>query len=158
MRNRTAVTVIFVLALALAGSIIPSKFTITRSPSLRHRVFYLDKSPAARGLKRGDYVVFTIQDRRVEGGKKVLLTKEIGCAPGDTLSIQGRDYYCNGANYLGKAKETTLNGERLSNFIFNGTVPEGKIFVAGHHKDSFDSRYFGFIDTSDITAKAYPVF
>jgi signal peptidase I/conjugal transfer pilin signal peptidase TrbI len=28
----------------------------------------------------------------------------------------------------------------------------------GQHKDSYDSRYFGFVDKNRILAKAYPIF
>jgi signal peptidase I/conjugal transfer pilin signal peptidase TrbI len=32
------------------------------------------------------------------------------------------------------------------------------MFVMGEHKDSYDSRYFGFVDKSRILARAYPIF
>lgn len=158
LKRRNAAILILILSVALAGSFIPSKFAFTRSPSLRYRVFCLDRLPDTRGLKRGDYVMFILKDKRVENGKPVNITKEVGCAPGDTLVVQGKDYYCNGNEYLGKAKDYALNGERLDHFVFNGPVPEGKVFVAGHHKDSYDSRYFGFVGVEAITARAYPVF
>jgi type IV secretory pathway protease TraF len=158
MKRLNAATMIFILSIAMAGYIVPSKFTITRSPSLRYRVFYLDRSPDAKSLKRGDYVMFVLKDKRVENGRPVNVTKEIGCAAGDTLSVQGKDYHCNGSIYLGKAKDYALNGERLESFIFNGRIPGGEVFVTGHHKDSFDSRYLGFVRVEDIKAKAYPVF
>ncbi|MCR4286833.1 MAG: S26 family signal peptidase, partial [Deltaproteobacteria bacterium] len=31
------------------------------------------------------------------------------------------------------------------------------LFVTGEHKDSYDSRYFGFIRRDQVMAKAYPV-
>lgn len=156
-RKRVASLFVFFFALFLAGALIPSKFAVTLTPSLRHRVFYLDKAPDARAIKRGGYVLFTLRDARMENGKPSNVIKEVGCTDGDTLSVRGRDYFC-GGNYLGSAKELSLKGRKLGQFVFNGAVPEGMLFVYGDHKDSFDSRYFGFIGKQDVKALAYPVF
>ena len=55
------------------------------------------------------------------------------------------------------AKEISLQGKKLTAFKYAGTVPEGKMFLTGSHKDSYDSRYFGFIDGKDILYVAYPI-
>lgn len=148
----------FFFVLVLGGTIIPSRFSVTLTPSLRHRVFYLDQSPDTRGIKRGDYVMFVLTDRHVNNGKPSNTIKEVGCGEGELLMVQGKDYYCSVDEYLGRAKDYSLKGERVDNFVYNGIVPGGKLFVVGHHKDSYDSRYFGFINKQDIKAKAYPVF
>ncbi len=66
------------------------------------------------------------------------------------------DYFC-GKEYLGRAKDRTFEGAQLSRFEYVGVVPQGKIFVVGDSKDSFDSRYWGFLDKDKIIAKAYPI-
>lgn len=149
---------IFLLALILGGAIIPSRFSVTLTPSLRHRIFYLDQSPDKKTIKKSDYVMFVLTDRRINDGKSSNTIKEVGCGEGDLLMVQGKDYYCSANEYLGRAKDYSLKGERVDNFVYNGIVPEGKVFVIGHHKDSYDSRYFGFINKQAIKAKAYPVF
>ena len=68
-----------------------------------------------------------------------------------------KKFFCNG-EYLVRAKDFSLKGEPLQHFTFNGPVPKGFMFVMGQHKDSFDSRYFGFVEKSRILAKAYPIF
>ena len=157
-RTRAASLFVFFFALLLAGALIPSKFSVTLTPSVRYRVFYLDKSPDWSSIKDGDYVMFVLKDPRIEKGKPCNLIKEVGCSEGDTLTEKGKDYYCNGNEYLGRAKDLSLKGEKLDNFKFNGTVPKGMIYVFGDHRDSYDSRYFGFIRKTDIKAKAHPVF
>jgi signal peptidase I/conjugal transfer pilin signal peptidase TrbI len=77
--------------------------------------------------------------------------------PGDHLKTLDRLYYCNG-EFLGWAKEYSLKGERVENFVYDGVVPTGNIFVMGEHKDSFDSRYFGFIEAMDVAAIGHPVY
>jgi signal peptidase I/conjugal transfer pilin signal peptidase TrbI len=84
--------------------------------------------------------------------------KILGCNEGDLLTVDAeKKFYCNG-EYLVRAKDISLKGEPLQHFVFNGTIPKGVMFVMGQHKDSFDSRYFGFVDKSRILAKAYPIF
>ena len=43
-------------------------------------------------------------------------------------------------------------------FRFDGVIPEGKLFVVGHHPRSWDSRYFGFVDVEEVLNRAYPLF
>ena len=42
------------------------------------------------------------------------------------------------------AKLITLKGTTLPLFVFNGKVPDGKLFVSGQHRDSFDSAIGAF--------------
>ena len=149
---------IFFFVLLMAGAGIPSKFSVTLTPSLRYRVFYLDKSPDPGSIGKGDYVMFVLNAPGIDNGRPCNLIKEVGCAEGDTLTVTGKDYYCNRSEYLGRAKDISLKGEHLENFKFSGTVPKGMIYVYGDQKDSYDSRYFGFIRKADVIAKAYPVF
>jgi len=37
-------------------------------------------------------------------------------------------------------------------------IPEGKLFVEGDTKYSFDSRYWGFVDKSEIVGRVIPIF
>jgi signal peptidase I/conjugal transfer pilin signal peptidase TrbI len=91
-------------------------------------------------------------------GKSPDVMKILGCNEGDVLTVDtDKMYYCNG-EYLVRAKDFSLKGEPLQHFVFNGTIPKGVMFVMGQHKDSFDSRYFGFVEKNRIMAKAYPIF
>jgi type IV secretory pathway protease TraF len=55
------------------------------------------------------------------------------------------------------AKVITLKGATLPMFVFNGKVPDGMLFVSGQHKDSFDSRYWGFLEQRRVEAIATPL-
>ena len=50
-----------------------------------------------------------------------------------------------------------MKGDRLENFVYEGVIGKGLLFVTGDHKDSYDSRYFGFINREQVTAKAFPL-
>lgn len=154
--------VIFLSALILLGMWIPSRFSLTVSKSLDHRLFFL--SPRSSNeiihVKEGSYVLFEIDHpliaELIKTAKTNRAIKRVVCLPGSTLKVEKRDYYCDGRS-LGRAKEYTSKGVKVDNFIFNGVVPKGSYFVMGEHPDSFDSRYFGFIENSIIMALAYPI-
>ena len=147
-----------ITCLLIAGTLLPYKFSVTLTPSLKHRIYWLTRNPDK--VVMGDYVLFHHKELAVKVGMKKSeeMLKIIGCNEGDQLTIdEEKKFYCNG-EYLVRAKDFSLKGEPLQHFVFNGPIPKGVMFVMGQHKDSYDSRYFGFVDKSRILAKAYPIF
>lgn len=147
-----------ITVLLVAGTLLPYKFSVTLTPSLKHRIYWLTRNPDK--VVRGDYVLFRHKELSDRMGMKKSedVMKILGCNEGDLLTVDAeKKFYCNG-EYLVRAKDISLKGEPLQHFIFNGSVPKGFMFVMGQHKDSYDSRYFGFVDKSRILAKAYPIF
>ena len=146
---------LLVIIVALAGAQVPEHLSWNESDSVKPRLFFLVKAPVQ--IEKGDYVIFTPKniDPYINGKT---LVKKVTCNEGDTLTKKGKDYFCNGNIFLGKAKDFSLKGERLRNFIYNGIIPKGFCFVSGSDKDSYDSRYWGFLRKNDIEARAYPVF
>lgn len=84
------------------------------------------------------------------------LLKIVGCASGQLLRVTNSEYYC-GEKYLGKALGNDSKGKPLPQFIFNGPVPVGSLFMVGNHPRSYDSKYFGFIHADSVLKKAYPI-
>ena len=146
------------VSLLAAGTFLPAKIAVTLTPSLKHRVYWLTRVPSH--AHRGDYVLFHDSGHTARGGLKTTeeLMKRVGCDEGDQLSVDlEKRFYCNG-DYLVTAKERTIKGEPLQHFNYNGIVPKGSMFVMGDHRDSYDSRYFGFVGKDRITATALPLF
>jgi signal peptidase I len=78
------------------------------------------------------------------------LVKRVGCRPGGVLSTRNAMVYCDG-EFLGIALRGVVSREQeVTQFVFNGTVPEGKLFVIGDSADSYDSRYFGFVNADQV--------
>lgn len=147
-----------ITCLLVAGTLLPYKFSVTLTPSLKHRIYWLTRNPDK--VVRGDYVLFHHKELAAKVGMKKSeeMLKVIGCNEGDQLTVDAeKKFYCNG-EYMVRAKDISLKGEPLQHFVFNGQIPKGVMFVMGQHKDSFDSRYFGFVDKNRILAKAYPIF
>jgi len=149
-RLSTAVTTVFILCALLLIDLFMEKVSVTTSGSLKYRVF-LKGRPGSP--EKGSYVMFHINDRYYDED----VIKKVACMPGEELRVRQKAYSCEGL-YLGKAKDKTREGEKLENFEFNGTVPQDRYFVTGSSKDSYDSRYYGFIPDEDIIASAYPLF
>jgi len=147
-----------ITVLLVAGTLLPYKISVTLTPSLKHRIYWLTRNPDK--VVRGDYVLFRHKELSDRMGMKKSedVMKILGCNEGELLTVDvEKKFYCNG-EYLVRAKDISLKGEPLQHFVFNGQVPKGVMFVMGQHKDSYDSRYFGFVDKSRILAKAYPIF
>lgn len=121
---------------------------ISSTPSLPDTVFLIDKKN--KHINKNDYVSFYYpgEDFAVykTGDEFVKIAK---CIPGDQLHVVNKNYFCNDQLIAtGLLKDS--RGQDMSSFEFNGTVPQGKYFVIGTHKKSFDSRYWGFVDQKEI--------
>lgn len=144
------------MLLVLAGAQLPGRIAITQSASVYHRVFFVSKLTGK--IERNQYVIFSLQHPLVNEGKIESITKKVACIEGDELKITiDKDFYCNDV-FLGKAKDFSLKGEKLVFFMFNGIIPQDKMFVMGEHKDSFDSRYWGLLDVKDVKYTAWPIY
>jgi len=144
-------------ASAWAGASASSKIMVTTTPSLSHRVFYMRAISHGAMPKKGDYVIVHASSMYIDDGKPFDMTKRVACVPNQELRVKGRRYFCDGA-YLGEAKERSLKREPLKNFIFNGSIPAERLFLMGDGKDSFDSRYLGFVKVDDVKTIVYPIF
>lgn len=157
-REEQSVT-ITLLACFLVGAWLPGHITVATSGSLDHRVFFLLPAPAT--FAPGDYLVFRhpglsqIQPELRPGNDRMI--KMVGCLPGNQLvTDNAHRFFCNGT-LLGQALEADSTGRSLPQFSFNGAIPAGKLFMTGTHPRSYDSKYFGFIDTHAILYQALPL-
>ncbi len=154
--GRRLLVLLSVLLLIAAGVwFLHRKIAVTITPSLSHTVFYLESVTQER-IGRGDYVLFPLAHPVTQELGFTRTIKEVACVSGQVLITAGRDYFCDGT-FLGTAKGYSLKGAKVENFAFSGVIPKGFLFVMGHHKDSFDSRYFGLIREKDVEKIARPI-
>ena len=139
-------------AALVLGLWLPAHISVTVTPSLGHRIFFLIE-PESLDFKEGDYLLFHKQLYQAQTDQ---LLKIVGCAPGQLLRVENSEYYC-GEKYLAHALDHDSKGRPLSKFIYNGPVPAGSLFMVGNHPRSYDSKYFGFIHADSVLKKAYPI-
>jgi type IV secretory pathway protease TraF len=101
-------------------------------------------------VQLGDYVYFEAQSEVINNGEKALLTKQVACVEGMTVSFNGTAFACDGKPLGGEVIRKTSDGREVKVSDFQGVIPEGKVFVIGTHPRSFDSRYLGLLDRKDI--------
>jgi len=109
--------------------------------------------------KRGDIIVFIYPEDR----SKDFIKRVVGVS-GDTLEIRNKKIFLNGLPY------NDGHGVYVDDFIIPGaiqprdnfgpvTVPKGHVFVMGDNRDqSYDSRFWGFVDQKDVMGKAVIIY
>jgi signal peptidase I len=109
--------------------------------------------------KRGDIVVFIYPEDR----SKDFIKRVIGIS-GDTIEIRNKKIYLNGLPY------NDPYGIYTDDFIIPGsiqprdnfgpvTVRPDSVFVMGDNRDqSYDSRFWGFVDLKDVMGKAFIIY
>ena len=155
--ERTVALVI--LASCLLGAWLPGQITVATSASLDHRVFLL--RPVPKRIENGDYLVFRNRDlaqvRQGLNANRERRNKRVGCRPGEWLQVDAEYRFSCDGRPLGQALATDSQGRPLPQFIHNGPVPDGQLFLVGTHPRSYDSRYFGFVDAREILHQALPL-
>ncbi|NWF76859.1 MAG: signal peptidase I [Nitrospirae bacterium] len=108
---------------------------------------------------RGDIIVF----KYPENPKKDFI-KRVVAIEGDVIEEKDKALYLNGQRVIEPYayhydKYVKPNGFDPRDNFGPLVVPEGKVFVMGDNRDqSYDSRYWGFVDLKDIRGKALIIY
>lgn len=156
MRQSFILRILIMLPAMYLGISIPNHISVTLTRSMDHRVYFLDLIQPNQ-IKRGAYVLFDIPIGLIKDLKMNKAIKRVGCIGGNTLRVKKGDYFCD-AVYLGTAKPYSINGKPLQSFSYDGVIPAKKLFMVGDSVDSYDSRYWGFLDQKEVSSSAYPIF
>ncbi|MCP4156552.1 MAG: hypothetical protein GY757_53050 [bacterium] len=149
----TAKNLLVALISIAIGLYIPGKIVYVRTESINARLLLRFTEFEKSEIKVGSIVETRVKDIY---DKSHIITKKVSCTEGMKITTEGREIFCNGIS-LGVAKTHSRKGVPLKNFRFNGKIPKGKLFISGTHKDSYDSRYWGFKDENEILAICYTV-
>lgn len=129
--------------------------------------------------QHGDLVRFLTPDLTPYYPAGRLLLKQVAAVPGDRLTRLGRDFYING-RYAVTARPMDSHGrpaplytpprvplaqsiaprfgEPVCREVSATQVPPGTLFVLGSHERSYDSRYWGVVPLSQVTARVVKIF
>lgn len=136
----------------LYATLIKERFilALNETTSLPDAVFVIDKNRSIDTVTKGDVIGFKFKQQNnlyYQYGHNFI--KKVACMPGDELSVRESVYFCNGI-MIGVAKNSDSQGRKVDKFFYTGEIPEGKYFVMGSSTNSYDSRYWGFVDREDV--------
>lgn len=104
--------------------------------------------------KRGDIIVF----KYPEDPNRDFIKRVIG-VEGDLVESKNKVVFVNGKPLVETYVQHTdnaLRGTEPRDYFGPYLVPKGKFFVMGDNRDqSYDSRYWGYVDIKDIRGKAF---
>lgn len=130
-------------AFILGGVYYVSDLYISLTDSIPYRFFLNVRLDTHKPLRYGDYGVFFNETFSIP------LIKQVKGLPGDILEVKEGQVWIK--HYLGPLYLTTLQNEPLTP-ISSSIIPEGKVFMAGDHPRSIDSRYeeVGLVDQATV--------
>ena len=171
-----ALLLLFILLFNYLSSKISIAFTIKGQECFPYRFWLIRKGVVP---ERGEYVAF--KNHKVDG--RASWIKIISGKEGDRVEVIelsdkerfrvfsdeiGRELTIKGYVFLHSID--SLNGSEVFEtfekdtkgrhlpMIEEGRIPKGKYFVSSPAVRSYDSRYWGLVDESEIIGKAYPIF
>ncbi|MEJ2695656.1 MAG: signal peptidase I [Candidatus Sulfobium sp.] len=145
--------------LLVGDHLLVNKFVLGTPVDIPFTNIHLFHMPGLRDPHRGDVIVF----KYPEDPKRDFIKRVIG-VEGDTVASRNKVIYVNGR----KLAEPYV--QHVDNSIKPGgidprdnfgpiTVPKGDVFVMGDNRDeSYDSRYWGFVEDDQIKGKAIIIY
>ncbi|MEW6109240.1 MAG: signal peptidase I [Nitrospirota bacterium] len=145
--------------LQIGDHILVNKFLLGTPVDIPFTNINLFRMPGLRKAQRGDIIVF----KYPEDPKRDFIKRIIGVG-GDVVESRDKTVFVNGRKlvepYAQHVDDETKPAfqDRRDNF---GpiVVPDGEVFVMGDNRDqSYDSRFWGFVDVSEIKGKAIIIY
>lgn len=116
-----------------------------------YRIYLVDKHD--RHPVRGTTFAFNSKYMG-EYGKGI---KMIDGVSGDIIAVDKEDTTVNGSMVGEGLALAAESGHTIGELTRSGVIPEGRIWLMGRTKLSFDSRYWGTIPETKIIGRAYPI-
>jgi len=129
-----------------------------QTPSLPYTLFVICLNDS---VETGDFVAF-----KWHNGKPYpdgyTFVKRLLAGPGDIVERKDRNFAVGKRELIGKEIGLSKTVLYPNDELHEGrnTIQLGKLFVAGDHEYSLDSRYslLGLVDKKDVIGRAYPLF
>lgn len=151
----------YILALLVIAPLIALRGTVAVNVSESLPIgIYIQKN--ATEYQPGDIVLFYSKKINQYGEQRgylkpgTQLGKRIVASSGDDI-VTGRTVTVNGKKIGHPAQIIDSQSRPMQIFEYTGKVPLDHVFVLGDTKGSFDSRYYGFVETKNINKKLIPL-
>jgi conjugative transfer signal peptidase TraF len=143
-------------------------YRVNRSASLPCLVYRITPMKENEPIQRGDCVLIdlslftnTVIEQGIERGyvnRKEPMLKQIGGVPGDAITLDMDCLIVNGKTTKITVASADYCGGKLSAWPTPITLSPDCYWLISDPERGFDSRYFGPVNRSAFTHKAYPVF
>ena len=125
-----------------------------------YKLFIVEKHDKA--IHRGDYVAFYATKMEPFYVKGTRAIKIVAAIAGDHVVVDTHQVFVNGVRWgsmthVSPNEKLWLLGKRPKDFLRDEVVPTNRIWVMGTDPRSYDSRYWGYVDESEIIGRAIPV-
>ncbi len=145
--------------LLIGDHLLVNKFLLGTPVDVPFTNIHLFRMPGLRKPQRGDIVVF----KYPEGPTRDFIKRIVGIE-GDRIEIKNKTLFVNGRKLVESYAQYAdsfvkpAGMDKRDNFG-PVTVPKGSVFVMGDNRDqSYDSRFWGFVETSEIKGKAIIIY
>ncbi|NRC34222.1 signal peptidase I [Pseudomonas aeruginosa] len=136
-----------------------SRFSLGIDPQentcLPWRVFVIDKHDVTP--ERGAIFAFKAKDLRPFFQEGTHMIKVIDGLPGDRVKVTPEQVLVNGKEVGEGLRLSKPLKKPAGRFVREEIVPANKYWFMGKTLDSFDSRYWGYVQKSDLIGRAYPI-
>jgi len=121
-----------------------------------YSVFLVDLTD--KKIERGE--VFTFKSREIAPifSKNQKVVKILAGLPGDFIEVTPEETKINGNVVATGMKLTDVLKVNADDFAREMVIPDNKYFFVGVADNSFDSRYWGFVNEEQIIGRSYPLF
>lgn len=142
--------------LLIGDHLLVNKIVIGTPVDIPFTNIHLFNMPGLRKPRKGDIIVF----KYPEDPSRDFIKRVIG-VEGDRIESRNKTVYVNGSELVEPYAQHVDNESKPDQRDNFGpvTIPEGKVFVMGDNRDqSYDSRFWGFVDVRDIKGKALIIY
>ncbi|WP_234573580.1 conjugative transfer signal peptidase TraF [Rhodohalobacter sp. 614A] len=149
----------FLLVLWLSGP----RVAINTSESLPIGIYFITQT-SGKEVGKGDLVLFYDEEINKKAAERKyireghMIGKRVAAVGGENIRVGPKQTTLSGIPVSGKAPRTDSKGRPMQRFLYNGVVPDGTVFLLGDTDNSYDSRYYGFVEISKITGTLTPLF
>jgi conjugal transfer pilin signal peptidase TrbI len=114
-------------------------------------------------VERGGYLMFEASKMEPFYKNGTHALKRIDGVEGDHVQVTKDGAFVNGKfegpmTHVEPDGRLWRMGKRIEDYKRDEFVPKGKVWVAGSHVRSYDSRYWGYVEAKEILGRAHPIY
>lgn len=149
----------FLLVLWLSGP----RVAINTSESLPIGIYFITQT-SGKEVGKGDLVLFYDEEINNKAAERKyiragqMIGKRVAAVGGEKIRVGPKQTMVLGRKVSGNAPLSDSYGRTMQRFLYDGVVPDGSVFLLGDTDNSYDSRYYGFVEISKIRGTLTPIF